>query len=54
MGMNAATSEPPAEIPGESRWWSVFRAVAQVAARVVLPEPGMPEMAMRRRWDCED
>jgi hypothetical protein len=49
MGMKAAMSRPPTEAPGKARWWRALRAEAQVAASVVLPEPGMPEMAMRRR-----
>lgn len=38
---------------GERAWWEVWcivlRREARVLARVVLPEPGMPATAMRRR-----
>lgn len=32
-------------------WWRALRRFVTVAARVVLPEPGMPEMAIMRRLE---
>ena len=49
MGMKAAISWPPPDMPGEDWWYRVLRCLVTVAARVVLPEPGIPDTAMRRR-----
>lgn len=35
---------------GDGLWW-VFRRAVKLVARVVLPEPGTPDMAIRNR--CE-
>ena len=34
-------------------WWRSFTPWATEDARVVLPEPGMPAIAMRRRVEAE-
>ena len=34
-------------------WWRSFTPLATEDARVVLPEPGMPAIAMRRRAEAE-
>ena len=41
----------PVWVPGDCLAWSWFRRVEVMAARVVFPEPGMPDTAMRRRFD---
>lgn len=51
MGMKAAISEVDWARPGHSSLWRALRRVVTVAARVVLPEPGMPLMAIMRRAD---
>lgn len=38
---------PDEAVPGEDLRWRSFRRVDRVVERVVLPEPGIPEMAIR-------
>jgi hypothetical protein len=49
--MKAAIREEELVRPGLCWACSAFKARTTLAARVVLPEPGMPETAMRRRWE---
>jgi len=45
--MKAAILLPLEEVPGECWRYRSFRRLVRVIARVVLPEPGMPEMERR-------
>jgi hypothetical protein len=49
MGMKAAMSLPLLAVPGDLSRLSAFKLFVSLVARVVLPEPGMPEMERRYR-----